>query len=84
MQVEHYFVRQIHECDTQSCINVGCNIINKNIENVEVNLITFRCFLRIHVYDETEIKGLVQRSVSQTSRSAYSTKCHKTHGMIGQ
>jgi len=44
--------------------NVRCKIINKNAENIEVNLITVRSSLGIHVYEETEIKGLVQRSVS--------------------
>jgi hypothetical protein len=51
---------------------------------MEVTLITVRSFLGIQVYVETEIKGLVQRSVSHISRSVYSIKCQKTYGMIGQ
>ena len=72
-------MRQIHECATQSGINVRCKIINKNIENIEVNLITVRSFLGIHVYDETEIKGLVQRSVSQISRSVINRYYYPTN-----
>jgi hypothetical protein len=43
-------VRKTHESDIQSCINARCKTSNKNIEDIEVNFITVRYFLRIHVY----------------------------------
>jgi hypothetical protein len=34
--------------------------VSKNVWSIEVNIITVRSFLRIHVYDEKELKEFVQ------------------------